>query len=123
MHVIGKLPTGRAPGCDGITPEMLKSSINDSVNHLKALFEKIWNTEKVPKEWKEGIIVSIYKNKGDSRDPSNYRPITLLSVPSKVFTSVLLNRIRSHLTSVRRQQQAVLHPTAPQPIAFSLFGY
>lgn len=107
---IKRLPSGRAPGGDGITAEMLKSSIQCSANRLQYLFETIWNTERVPREWKEGVIVSIYKNKGDSRDPSNYRPITLLSVPSKVFTSILLNRIRTHLVSLRRPQQAGFTP-------------
>ena len=110
-NTLRKLPTGRAPGADGITAEMLKSTVSDSATRLKALFEKIWNAESVPKEWKEGIIISVYKNKGNSRDPSNYRPITLLSVPSKVFTSVLLKRIRFHLFSVRRPQQAGFTPS------------
>ena len=110
-NTLRKLPTERAPGADGITAEMLRSTVSDSATRLKALFEKIWNAESVPQEWKEGIIISVYKNKGDSRDPSNYRPITLLSVPSKVFTSVLLKRIRFHLFSVRCPQQAGFTPS------------
>lgn len=35
----------------------------------------------------------IYKNKGDTKDPSSYRPITLVSCLSKTFTSVLNDRL------------------------------
>ena len=108
---IKKLPTGRAPGADGIVAEMLKSSINESVTRLQALFDAIWSTERIPQDWKQGVIIPIYKNKGNSHDPSNYRPITLLSVPSKVFTSILLNHIRSHLISARRPEQAGFTPS------------
>ena len=109
-NTISRLPLGRTPGADGITAEMLKSTIDDSAIHLEKLFKRIWDSESVPLEWKEGIITSIYKNKGDSRDPTNYRPITLLSVPSKIFTSILLQRMRSHLISVKRPQQAGFTP-------------
>jgi hypothetical protein len=37
----------------------------------------IWNQEELPEKWKELIIVSIHK-KGDKRDSSNYRGISLL---------------------------------------------
>ena len=84
--------------------------MRDCAFHLKDLFENIWNAERVPQDWKEGVIIPVFKNKGNSHDPSNYRPITLLSVPSKVFTSILLQRIRSHLISARRPEQAGFTP-------------
>ena len=54
----------------------------------KMMFEK----EQVPEEWLEGIIFPIYKD-SDRRDPLNYRGITLLSVVSKVYTSILNERL------------------------------
>ena len=41
-----------------------------------------------------GMIKPIYKNKGSTLDPANYRPITLLSCLGKVFTAALNNRIQ-----------------------------
>lgn len=41
-------------------------------------------------EWKEEIIILLYKGKGPCTECSSYRPIILLSVPGKVFTLVLL---------------------------------
>ena len=51
---------------------------------LEQLFSVIWREENVPKQWREGLIVNLFK-KGDREDPSNYRGITLLSVVGKVF--------------------------------------
>ena len=44
----------------------------------------IWREEIVPPQWREGLIVNLFK-KGDREDPGNYRGITLLSVVGKVF--------------------------------------
>jgi len=50
----------------------------------------------MPTDWKNGIIVEC----------SNYRPITLLSVPGKVFAHVILARIQLLLGRTRRPQQS-----------------
>jgi hypothetical protein len=49
--------------------------------------------EKVPEEWKEGIIVNIPK-KGDTTNCNNWRGITLLSVPSKILSRTIFNRVK-----------------------------
>ena len=47
--------------------------------------------------WLEGIIIPIYKNKGDPKNLSNYRPITILSCHGKLCTSVLSDRLTLYL--------------------------
>ena len=64
------------------------------------LFNIILNTGIVPDTWTVGIIHSIYKYKGDSKDPSNYRPFSLISCFSKVFTSIINNRLTSYVDQV-----------------------
>ena len=62
------------------------------VDLLEQLFSVIWQEEIVPRQWREGLIVNIFK-KGDREDPANYRGITLLSVVGKVFCKILNNRL------------------------------
>ena len=108
--IIKKLPSGRAPGADGITGELMKAALGPISSRLHRLCRRIWEEERVPAEWKEGVIVSFYKRKGDIRNPANYRPITLLSTPSKVITSAILRRIQPLLLAKRRPQQAGFTP-------------
>ena len=103
---IKRLKNGKAAGPDGITPELLKFAEKPTSEALHKLFTTVWSSGKVPVEWKEGIIVSLYKGKGAHTICSNHRPISLLSVPGKVFAHVLLARIQPLLNRHKRPQQS-----------------
>ena len=60
------------------------------------MFNKILDGGVVPLEWTIGVIVPIYKNKGDVQDTNNYRGITLLSCMGKLFTSILNERLKHY---------------------------
>ena len=60
---------------------------------LVKLFNVVLDSGFVPTEWCIGIIVPIYKNKGQDTNPDHYRGITLLSCLGKLFTSILNQRI------------------------------
>ena len=47
-----------------------------------------------PSDWKGSLFTFLYKGKGDRMDPDNYRGISLLSVCAKVYTQILLQRLR-----------------------------
>ena len=70
------------------------------VELLQQLFTVIWREKFVPPQWREGLIVNLFK-KGDKEDPGNYRGVTLLSVVGKVFCKVLYNRLVKHLDKGR----------------------
>nr|KAG5696667.1 hypothetical protein BaRGS_023076 [Batillaria attramentaria] len=80
------LRNGKAAGPDEIPAEAIKADTETAVNMLHSLFNKIWEKEEVPAQWKEGIVIKLPK-KGDLRDCSNYRGIMLLSVPGKLSES------------------------------------
>jgi hypothetical protein len=98
---------GKAPGTD-ITTEVLKADIETTIDPLQPTLEKIWNEEKVPVEWKEGLIIKIPK-KGDTTNCNNWQGITLLSVPSKVLSRIILNRIKDVVELWLRKEQAGFH--------------
>jgi hypothetical protein len=57
------------------------------------LFNIIFETGIIPDSWLVGYIKLIYKNKGDKLDPKNFRPITILCCVSKLFTTILNERL------------------------------
>ena len=48
---------------------------------------------KTPKDWQTRVIISIYK-KGDQKQCTNYRAISLLSLPRKVYAKCIESRCR-----------------------------
>ena len=71
--------------------EQLKSTFNIMHPLLIKLFNVILDKGIVPKTWTVGNIKPIFKNKGNPKDPENYRPTTLLSNFGKLFTSIINN--------------------------------
>ena len=90
-RIVSKMSSFSAPGPDGIQPLAIKRL--PAYQHVLAtLFSRILQTGEIPPTWHQGRVIFIYK-KGDSNDISNYRPITLTSVVSKVFNSILNARL------------------------------
>ena len=59
--VVEKLKRHKSPGNSEIRPELIKAggrTIRFGVHQLNTF---VWNKEKLPEEWKESIIVPIYK--------------------------------------------------------------
>ena len=63
---------------------------------LTEIIRVIWLSGRVPPEWKKAATILIHK-KGSTDDPANFRPITLESVPLKIFTSCLRNSMFNFL--------------------------
>ena len=90
---IENLKNGKASGIDGILNEFIKHSRQKLIRVYTRLFNKVLEQGVVPDSWTIGLIVPIYKNKGDQSDPNNYRGITLLSCVGKLFTAILNERL------------------------------
>lgn len=96
---------GKSAGNDKITSEMLKNLGKEGEEMLTNIFNKIWNEGHVPQDWTTGIIMPIHK-KGDTRNCSNYRGITLLSIASKLYESVIEKRLRIQIEPQLEEAQS-----------------
>ena len=95
--LLHSLMNNKAPGVDEISAEMLKHGKETE------LFNMIWQDLKVPEDWKKGVIIKLPK-KETLKDCNNWRGITLLSTPGKVFSRVLLNRLQDAVDRTLRDE-------------------
>jgi hypothetical protein len=91
-RAINLIQNHKAPGQDGVIGEILKTGGEKIRKAVWMLCCVAWNTERVPKDWVQGVVFPLYKD-GDDRDPLNYRGITLLSIVGKVYNRVLATRL------------------------------
>ena len=87
-----KLKKDKATGIDEISAEILLHSKNTIESYLIKIFNKIFQTGYFPIYWGIATIVPLFK-KGDRDLCDNYRGISLLSITSKLFTSIINNRL------------------------------
>lgn len=102
---LNKMKNGKSPGHDRITGEMLKQMGKQGTKAFLKMFNKIWNEEIIPKDWEVGQIVPIFK-KGDRKTCSNYRGITLLSIPLKLFEQTMEGKLRTVIEPTLTEEQS-----------------
>lgn len=74
----------KSPGADNIGPKIIKKSAAAIVERLVYLYNLPFYTGCVPDKLKLAKIIPMFK-KGDSSNPGNYRPISLLSIFDKLL--------------------------------------
>ena len=91
------LKNNKACGNDRILNEYIKSTLDQMMPIYVQLFNLILDSGEYPSVWLEGIIRPIYKRSGDITKPENYRPITILSWFSRLFTTILNIRLNNFM--------------------------
>ncbi|XP_065571615.1 uncharacterized protein LOC136034392 [Artemia franciscana] len=122
LNSLKRMKNNRAPGVCDIPAELLKYGVAATLLWLQVLFSIVFRTEWIRKDWRAGIILLLWKQKGSRRICSNYRGITLLSVPGKLFVMTLLDRWTTFLRSKRRIQQAGFMPGRSSRSRYSQCG-
>ena len=94
---IMNLDLSKASGPNCIPVVVLKNCEPELSYILAELINKCLKESCLPDCWKVLSVVPVFKNVGERSTAKNYRPVSLLSVVSKVFEKLVNNRIVDHL--------------------------
>ena len=103
---IDSLASDKAPGSDGIPPDLVKHCKNSLFSSsarspLSVLVRRSCTTGYEGR----AKIITLYKNKGEKSDCNNYRGISFLCIVGKVFARVILIRLHRLVKKVYPQSQ------------------
>ena len=124
LHSFKKIKPKKAVGSDLISNEMLICSQDIIVPYLTTLFQYLFNNGIYPDCWSTSTIIPILK-KGDSGLCTNYRPISLTSLVSKLYTGIINNRIKLYLdynNIICKEQGGYREGHSPIEHIFTLYG-
>ncbi|KAI8502449.1 hypothetical protein Bbelb_200370 [Branchiostoma belcheri] len=91
-NVLVNLNTSKAVGPDNISAHVLKGCAKTLAPSLTLLFNKSLSAGCVPSRWKDANVLPVHK-KGDKENVANYRPVSLLSLVSKVMERCMYNQL------------------------------
>jgi hypothetical protein len=98
LKIIKKLKVNSAPGHDHIQTKLVKKCSTLLIKPLTQIANSMLQHGCFPDTLKIAKVTPIFKE-GDKYQCSNYRPISVLSVFSKILESLMLNRILQYLAS------------------------
>ena len=97
MKLIHGLDVSKAKSLDGVSARMLKATASSIAPSLTKLFNLSISAGQFPASWKRARVVPIPKSSSRACNPSDYRPISLLSVLSKLLEKHFCFLIGEHL--------------------------
>ena len=98
------LDASKACGPDELSGVVLKECARQLAPSLTALFQLSMSSGQLPKQWKLANIVPVHK-KESKAEVQNYRPISLLSVASKVMERCVFDYVYHHVQHLISPQQ------------------
>lgn len=107
---IQRLQNGKAPGADGLPPEIFKYGGPCIHNDLFDFILKIWDQETIPQAWKDASICTLYKGKGDASICGSYRGISLLAVAGKILAHIINTRLSALAEEILPESQCGFRP-------------
>ena len=97
LSLVHNLESGKSAGLDGLNGECLKYADAILSVLLSFCFTCMFKHSYLPSAMLDSVIIPLVKNKcGDLSDTSNYRPIAISCIVSKILENVILHRIEEY---------------------------
>ena len=94
--LLSALDFRKSAGYDGIPTKLLKITADEISCSLATLFNESFSRGEQPQDWRDATISPLHK-KASRAEVTNYRPISLLSVVSKVQERIVHQRLYTHI--------------------------
>ena len=96
IKLLKDLDPSKSTGPDRIPGKLLKFMASEISPCLVLIFSASLHQGMVPQDWKQALVSPLFK-KGNRKDPSNYRPISLTCICSKLLEHIIHSNIMLHL--------------------------
>jgi hypothetical protein len=107
---IKEIPNGKASGIDGVPGELIKSGGDAIIIMCQYLFSLCKYLQCIPKDWKLGLVIPIFKNKGVSTDVKNFRPITVTCAFRRLYEKIIFADIKVNVDDLLLPTQFGFRP-------------
>ena len=94
--LLSSLKPHKAAGPDGLKPLVLRELAKEIAPILQLIFQRSLDTGEVPRDWRDANVTPIFK-KGSRFLASNYRPVSLTCICSKILEHVIVSNMKRHL--------------------------
>ena len=96
MNIVNDLQPNKAPGYDSYSPKVIKSVMHSIVQPLTDIFNMSFSSGIFPDRLKVARVTPIFKA-DDKQIVSNYRPVSVLPIFSKILERLMYNRLLNYL--------------------------
>ena len=101
---IKELPNNKSPGYDGLMSEHFKHASHRLYVLMAIVLQSMMKHGFLPQQFMTTMLVPILKNKnGDIASKSNYRPMALSTVASKILEIILVNHVEEYIVTTENQ--------------------
>lgn len=96
LHLLQTIDVSKATGPDNVSGRMLKATAANIAPSITKIFNQSIKTGEFPQTWKRSNVAPVPKSSNKS-SPTHYRPISLLSILSKLLERHIYYLVASHL--------------------------
>ncbi len=93
-NIVHSLSNSQTVGSDGFNPKIIKDNFALIANHLIYIFNMSLEKGVFPNMLKNAVVTPVFKG-GSHNDANNYRPISILTIFSKMLEKLFYNRLSS----------------------------